>query len=239
MADCGMHLLKHGENEIRYILTRKNVKNVNMRIKPDGLVYISANNRVSLKFIEEFIHDKSGYIINALDKYKTMNANGAICTGCYKDGGIITFLGNSYTLKVVTSDKNSVSAANGDIYVNTQNPENINKLIDSWFRQTAEELFERLNRETYCKFSAYGISRAEIQLRNMKSRWGSCHYKKGKIVINTKLICCPAECIEYVFYHEYAHFIVPNHSKRFYEVLESVIADYKLREKKLKGFTIA
>ena len=37
-----------GEREIGYLLARKSVKNVNLRIKPDGMVLISANRRVSV-----------------------------------------------------------------------------------------------------------------------------------------------------------------------------------------------
>ena len=40
--------IRTGNIEITYILTRKKVKNINMRVKADGNVYVSASNRVSV-----------------------------------------------------------------------------------------------------------------------------------------------------------------------------------------------
>ena len=40
-------------SEISYELTRKPVKNVNLRVKEDGTLRISANSRVSVRHIED------------------------------------------------------------------------------------------------------------------------------------------------------------------------------------------
>lgn len=45
----------HCENgDISYLLTRKPVKNVNLRIKPEGQILVSANNSVPIEFIDAF-----------------------------------------------------------------------------------------------------------------------------------------------------------------------------------------
>ena len=64
-------LLKYGNVTIEYILTYKNVKNINLRIKPDGTVNVSANRVVPQRIIDEFILSKADFIIKALKKYKT------------------------------------------------------------------------------------------------------------------------------------------------------------------------
>lgn len=46
--------------------------------------------------------------------------------------------------------------------------------------------------------------------------------------MNSRLALYPEVCAAYVFIHEYAHFIVPNHSKDFYAVLEELMPDYKI-----------
>lgn len=53
---------------IEYRLTRKNVKNINLRIKSDGVIYISANKSVPVEFIRELLQEKSDYILKALKK---------------------------------------------------------------------------------------------------------------------------------------------------------------------------
>ena len=57
--------------QIEYTLEYKKVKNINLRIKKDG-VFVSANKRVSIKRIEEFMRDKSEFIIRAIDKFASM-----------------------------------------------------------------------------------------------------------------------------------------------------------------------
>ena len=61
--------IKCDDREFTYIFTCKPVKNVNLRIQPDGRILVSANNRVSVAFIEAFIRQKQAFIIAALDKY--------------------------------------------------------------------------------------------------------------------------------------------------------------------------
>ena len=62
--------IKFKGNVIKYSLTYKKVKNINLRIKPDGTVHVSANKRVPVKVIDEFILSKAEFILNALEKYK-------------------------------------------------------------------------------------------------------------------------------------------------------------------------
>ena len=64
--------IKYKDTIIQYDLQYKNVKNINMRIKPDGSINVSANKRVSQKVIDEFIVSKAEFIIRALEKYKNM-----------------------------------------------------------------------------------------------------------------------------------------------------------------------
>ncbi len=53
-----------------YDLQYKNVKNLNLRIRPDGSVHVSANKRVSEKFIDEFVLSKVKYILKAQEMYE-------------------------------------------------------------------------------------------------------------------------------------------------------------------------
>ena len=44
----------------------------------------------------------------------------------------------------------------------------------------------------------------------------------------------PAEAIDYVVVHELAHIVYKNHGKDFYKFIETILPDYKNREKMLK-----
>lgn len=51
-------------------LVRKKVKNLNIRVKPDGTVWASAPKRMSKSFIEGFIRSKRGWIDAARARYE-------------------------------------------------------------------------------------------------------------------------------------------------------------------------
>lgn len=53
-----------------YELTIKKVKNINLRIKSDGSISVSANKRVPQKVIDDFVLSKADFIIKALEKYE-------------------------------------------------------------------------------------------------------------------------------------------------------------------------
>lgn len=59
--------------KIKYDLQYKKVKNINLRIKPDGTIHVSANKLVPQNIIDEFIISKADFIINALNKYANKN----------------------------------------------------------------------------------------------------------------------------------------------------------------------
>lgn len=59
-----------GGRVIEYNLEYKKVKNLNLRIKSDASVSVSASKRVSVKEIERFIKSKSDFIIKAIEKFE-------------------------------------------------------------------------------------------------------------------------------------------------------------------------
>ena len=64
--------VKYGENIIEFELVRKNVKNINLRIKPDMSIFVSANKRVPTKVIKSFVKDKSPWIVKKLEYFNAV-----------------------------------------------------------------------------------------------------------------------------------------------------------------------
>lgn len=55
--------------EIAYCLERKNVKNLNLRIRKDGNVFVSASKSISCEEIDEFVCGKASYVIKAANRF--------------------------------------------------------------------------------------------------------------------------------------------------------------------------
>ena len=108
--------------------------------------------------------------------------------------------------------------------------ERTGRVLKKFYESETEKLFRSLSLRTYLLFrdKGYAVPPSELQIRNMKSRWGSCHITDKKIVMNSRLALYPEVCSEYVFVHEYAHYVVPNHSAAFYAVVADIMPDYKV-----------
>lgn len=80
-----------------------------------------------------------------------------------------------------------------------------------------------------------GVEPTGIKITSAQKRFGSCS-TKNSICFSYILMLYPQEAIDYVVVHELAHIRFHNHSKDFYGFIESVLPDYRNREKLLKEF---
>ena len=73
----------------------------------------------------------------------------------------------------------------------------------------------------------------KIRIKNIKYAWGSCSSNRN-ITINAKLANKSKEAIEYVVLHELCHLKEMNHSKKFWDLVEGCMSDYKVYRKELR-----
>lgn len=78
-----------------------------------------------------------------------------------------------------------------------------------------------------------GVTYGRITIRNQRTRWGSCS-GKGNLNFNCLLMLAPEEVQDYVVVHELCHLTHMNHSKEFWNMVGSVMPDYKAHRKWLK-----
>lgn len=88
--------------------------------------------------------------------------------------------------------------------------------------------------EYYAKI--IGVKPERVSINRAKTRFGSCS-AKNTLNFSCFLMLYGEEEIDYVVVHELCHIIEKNHSARFYALVQSVLPDYKQRERKLKGKT--
>ena len=60
-----------GGKKIKYILERKQVKNINLRVRPDGSVRVSASSRIDTSYIDDFVLSKVEFILKALERFES------------------------------------------------------------------------------------------------------------------------------------------------------------------------
>lgn len=223
--------------EFIYTLERKKVKNMNLRIRRDGSIYVSANDFISDSEVDRFVCDKAAFIANAQDKFKKA-ARREQRPEQYISGEMITLLGQEYILQVLSADKESVSIEGGYINLAVKDVNDLgrkSRLMARFLDGQCRAVFGEILGELYSPFERYGVERPQLRIRDMKSRWGTCHVKKGIVTLNRRLIAAPRGAIEYVALHELCHLIYPNHSRQFYDFLAAMMPDWKERKQLLNN----
>lgn len=176
-----------------------------LQIKSDGSLVVRAPIKLSINHINSFIKKKSNWIITKQSKIKKQISLRDEMLQQQKnqaDKGIL-FLGKRQDI----------------LPKNLQNQ----KEIILWYRQEALKYIAP-NVLHYAKI--LGVKFGKIKITSAKKRWGSCS-GKGNLNFSWRLIMAPKEIVNYVIAHEVAHLLHKNHSAKFWNCVESLMADYK------------
>jgi len=91
-------------------------------------------------------------------------------------------------------------------------------------RQAVRELVGMLIEE---EAPEIGVQPARIQIRDQRSRWGSCS-TRGTLSFNWRLVLAPFDVLDYVVVHELCHLREANHSRRFWRLVEQRRPDWRI-----------
>ncbi len=72
-----------------------------------------------------------------------------------------------------------------------------------------------------------GLTYASIQIRDQRTRWGSCS-PSGTLTFNWRLVLAPHAVLDYVVVHELCHLREANHGAGFWRLVEQARPDYKV-----------
>lgn len=221
------HVVSIAGETLVYTLERKDVRNINLRIRPDASIYVSAPHRVPLAEIEDFMISKGSFIINALTRIRGAKTD----KSRYDDGDKAYFMGRPLKVKLLQKPRVSIAIEGDLLLVQMPDPTNNAVRIDvvkRWYSKQASEIFMGAVHEVYDEFrQTYRVPFPHVTIRQMKSRWGSCRPDLGKITLNLLLVTASYEELRYVIVHEFAHFIEANHSEAFWSIVNHFEPCYK------------
>lgn len=227
-----MNYTEYEEKISGYSVLRKKVKNINLRIKPDGTIYISAPLNLDKYYIEQFINSKREFIEKhtiRIKKYISIMQN----LDTYKPDSYISFLGKKYMIEIIKSDSNSLTLEEQCIKIHALNEDEntIKNIIYAWYYKNATKIFKE--RFKYYKNIMQEHENIRLIIKQIKGKWGFCIPKKREIALNLDLMKKSIEEIDSVIVHELSHLKYPNHSKDFYNYIDLYFKNYKEVNKKL------
>lgn len=220
---CGYHIL---------ISRKSKNKNTYFRVKNDGTILVTCPYHIETKILMP-------YIDSFITKLATKYDESALNKLDYKNGGQFIFLGKDYKIRFNKTNEKEIAILNDcylDVYLKSE--ENIVSVIDNFLRKEANVLLNQRFNIIIEQFKHIDFI-PQLKIRKMTSRFGVCYYKKASITLSTLLMHYELDCIDYVIVHELAHFIQPNHSKKFYYLVEMYLPNYKSTEKKLKNLKVS
>ena len=222
-----MKEIKYENKTIAYTVNKAKVKNFYISIQ-NGEVVIKAPWYVTSSQIQDVVESKRKWIMEKLEEYQKSPRKAKE----YLDGEKFQILGEEYSLNIYYKDINNaiLNVENGKIviilplrYAEEDNTEQIKKMIDKMYYMVAEREVEAAMEKTR---KMVGLAPEEYRIKKTKSVWGSCSSNR-KITINQNLMMYSRKAVEYVVLHEVCHLKYMNHSKKFWEMVEKYMPDYK------------
>ncbi len=236
-----LHQIELGNSERSYELVYGSYKNINLRIRSDGSIRVSANRKVPVERIEDFLRSKEPWILRALDRLnEAEDCSASNWKTPWQAGGRIPILGQKRTILVDIGSKACAVLENDFIRVTVPQDEEaeirraVRKMMETELMKIISLLYESIEQH----FIGYELPKATLRFRYMVSRWGSCCPSQKAVTLNKYLICVPIECIEYVIVHELAHFFELNHSSAFWKTVEAIMPDWRARKQKLTPYGV-
>jgi predicted metal-dependent hydrolase len=224
--------LLRDNKDLGYDIILSKRRSLQISVHPDKSVVVRAPKGSNIKRIQEWVQKRSLWIKKQIVRFEQYTPK--FSERKYIDGESHLYLGRKYKLKISLSTRDRVLLKNGCLNIESiiQKPEHINYLLYEWYYQKADVLFEQIFTKCWEQFKKYNVSRPNLKIKKMKSRWGSFSLK-GNLSLNLELIRAPKECIEYVLIHELCHLLYHNHGKGFYKLLIQTLPDWKTKKQKL------
>ena len=211
-------------------IIKKDVKNITLKVRPNGEAILTAPNSANDEHIKFIMQKRAKWIAQK----RAFFASFKMPEKEYVSGEDFRYLGRSYRLKVLQSKEERVKLQRGYLELFVKDKSDLKRkenLIYEWYHEKAMLYFFNILQE-FNKIVKQDIK--SVKIRQMKTRWGSCNPYKSYINLNIELIKKPKACIEYVVFHELAHLLYPNHSKKFYDYLSLYMPDWQKRKEILE-----
>lgn len=230
--------------EVEFELTRKSVKNINLRVKPGGMVFLSVPLNTPSSVIEEFMQANGARILNEIDRLYHVSAKVAKRNQqeetLLQNGDTIYILGTAYRLRICKSNDTCI-VRDGDV-INIYLPQHkdtkqAQAILEKWKDDLCRETVAAICKSVYPAFQTLDIPYPnEIRFRKMSASWGNCRPESGILTFSKNLVEIPTSCIEFVVQHEFTHFLYPDHSKEFYATLDAIAPHWRDAERLLRTY---
>ena len=239
-ASCTALDVQTRAGRVTVTVCRKRVKRLNLRVKPDGSVWLSAPARASMQAIQNFLDEKSDWI--GTHVMRSQQRREQARREREESTRLVPLWGKLVPPPHLEQSPTLPGRATPLVHLRCareQTPHAPHSAIGAGLDERVLALYRReMERELPAMVerveTRMGIRANSWQIRHMKTRWGSCTPTHKSIRINSALAAYPPCCLEYVVVHELCHILEASHNARFHRLVDRFCPDNRVAISMLK-----
>ena len=208
-------------------VVRKDIKNLHVGVYPPrGRIRVAAPLHLDDDALQMAVISRLGWIRRKQGEFEQQDRQSQ---REFVTGESHYFEGRRYRLDVIEDEgRPSVRLIN-----NTRMALRVRRGAD---RDTREDVLHQWYRSQLChrlpvlleKWEPkVGIQVAEVRIRRMKTRWGTCNSEACRIWLNLELVKKSASCLEFILVHEMVHLIERSHNERFRDLMGRLMPQWQ------------
>jgi predicted metal-dependent hydrolase len=203
-------------------MTRKAVKYLRLRVTPTGAVYLSVPWHCPQSQVDTFVAQHWPWVEAQRAKLQT-----PITPPAAISADAVVLFGVRYPIEVVVQPTRQVCIVADRITLHHTARDGVpaqQRLLQQFlYAQLATQLTQLVPQWQH----TMGTVVPTWQIRNMRSRWGSCNPRKAHLAFALALVHQPLPCIAYVVIHELAHLFEANHGPKFWQIVTTHCPDWR------------
>ena len=134
------------------------------------------------------------------------------------NGESALYLGRSYRIEIVDTETECIRFDQRFLIPASRVPQKKSAMREWYIERAKERILPRVVKQA----RELGVSFRQARIVDNRYRWGSCTVRDN-INLNWRLIKAPMFVVDYVIAHELAHFLEPNHTPRFWNIVKTQI----------------
>jgi predicted metal-dependent hydrolase len=199
------------DNEDHCVVVKRHAqaRRLTLRVDPTRQIRLTVPKRCSEKHMRSFLFNHTDWLQQQLRK--------APLTLTLRPGVLFPLRGEQYTIAHDPNMRALARIENNTVFIGGKSEHLSRRLREFLKKEARDDLTQACTRYA----TALGVYVKRLQLRDQRTRWGSCNHR-GVICFSWRLIFAPPYVLDYLCAHEVAHLRVMNHSRRFWKIVEEI-----------------
>ena len=213
---------------LTYSLVFRARRSIGFAVRPDGSVHVSAPAGIPAEWVAQQVLKRAEWILRHQEAFARRPA--PVPARQFQPGSLHYYQGQPYPLRFAEASRPAVLCTGQELLLSAPQPlaeAQAETLLNAWFAHQAKALFAESLARVWPRFAEFNLVRPTLSVRAMRTRWGSCTPRTGRIRLSPELVRASPECLDYVLLHECCHLLVGDHSKAFYDLQTRLMPDWE------------